>query len=285
MSNASFASLAALLVQSPNSDAPTDGIWLGSLYSFMMKPFVPLAGVVCYLTMVKTWEQRNRQQALAAKKVGTQLSAGPNLKPLIIAHNLVLAAYSIWTFASYVPAMMQVVGQHGLKSGFCDSHGVLWSGKLLEHGFLFYLSKYYEFIDTAIILAKGRPAGRLQTFHHAGAVSIMWLGNYLQSPYLSFFVFENSLIHSLMYTYYTLTALGIKPPGKQLLTSLQISQFYIALTAGAAYAVLPGCQNGAQTVFTYIFVAYILELIRLFTQFARKTYGPQAAAVPAKKRR
>ncbi|KAJ1760815.1 hypothetical protein LPJ58_001525 [Coemansia sp. RSA 1591] len=285
MSNASIASLAALLVQSPNSDAPTDGIWLGSLYSFMMKPFVPLVGVVFYLTMVKMWEQRNRQQALAAKRAGTQLSSGPNLKALIIAHNLVLAAYSIWTFASYVPAMMQVVRMHGLKSGFCDSHGVLWSGKLLEHGFLFYLSKYYEFIDTAIILAKGRPAGRLQTFHHAGAVSIMWLGNYLQSPYLSFFVFENSLIHSLMYTYYTLTAMGIKPPGKQLLTSLQISQFYIALTAGAVYAVLPGCQNGAQTVFTYIFVAYILELIRLFTQFARKTYGPQIAAAPAKKRR
>ncbi|KAJ2829326.1 hypothetical protein IWW50_000917 [Coemansia erecta] len=280
-----LASLAKLLVQSPNADAQTDGIWLGSLYSFMMKPIVPLAGVVFYLTMVKTWEQRNRRQALAAKRAAAQPGGGPNLKPLIIAHNLVLAAYSIWTFGSYFPAVLQVVRQHGLKSGFCDSHGVLWSGKLLEHGFLFYLSKYYEFIDTAIILAKSRPAGRLQTFHHAGAVSIMWMGNYFQSPYLSFFVFENSLIHSLMYTYYTLTALGIKPPGKQLLTSLQISQFYIALTAGVVYAMLPSCQNYAQKAFTYIFVAYILELIRLFTQFARKTYGPRPAAAPAKKRR
>ncbi|KAJ1835702.1 hypothetical protein IWW55_002464 [Coemansia sp. RSA 2706] len=274
-------SLGALLTQSPNAAAPVGDIWLGGFYDFMMKPAVPLAGVVFYLSAVKIWERQNRRRALLPP------STGPNLKPLIVAHNLVLAAYSIWTFASYFPALVQVVSSHGLKSGFCDSHGVLWRGKLLEHGFLFYLSKYYEFIDTAIILAKGRPAGRLQTFHHAGAVSIMWLGNYFQSPYLSFFVFENSLIHSLMYTYYTLTALGIKPPGKQLLTGLQISQFYIALSAGVVYAVLPGCQNRPQKLFTYIFIAYIVELIRLFTEFARKTYGsrPAAAVAAAKKRK
>ncbi|KAJ2849766.1 hypothetical protein IWW36_002387 [Coemansia brasiliensis] len=275
-------SLLALAFQSPNVGAPVNNILLGCLYNFMMKPVVPLAGVVLYLTTVKVWEYRNQRRAQAARRQGLPIGTRSNLKPLIIAHNLILAVYSIWTFASYFPMLVQVVTERGLKDGFCDSSGILWSGKLLEHGFLFYLSKYYEFIDTAIILAKGRPAGRLQTFHHAGAVTIMWMGNYFQSPYLSFFVFENSLIHSLMYVYYTLTALGIKPPGKQLLTSLQITQFYIALSAGVAYEVMPNCQTTAQKVFTCIFVAYILELIRLFTEFARKTYGPHSA--PAAKK-
>ncbi|KAJ2720387.1 hypothetical protein GGI07_004627 [Coemansia sp. Benny D115] len=198
---------------------------------------------------------------------------GNGLKSLIILHNLVLAGYSLWTFIDFFPAVVDNVLQHGFKDGFCDSSQTLWSNKLLTHGFLFYLSKYYEFIDTAIILAKGRKAGRLQSFHHSGAVLIMWFGNYVQSPYLSFFVFENSIIHSLMYVYYTLTALGFSPPGKKLLTSMQISQFYIALSAGIIYCVLPECQDVSQKVFTYVFIGYIIELIRLFTQFARQTYG------------
>ncbi|PIA17599.1 fatty acid elongase [Coemansia reversa NRRL 1564] len=249
-----------------------------------MKPLVPLVGVCTYIASVKIWEQRNLRLARSSAKTNisgkiASPNSGINLKPFIIAHNLILAAYSIWTFVSYFPAVIQAISDHGLKDGFCDSSRVLWDGALLEHGFIFYLSKYYEFIDTAIILAKGRPAGRLQTFHHAGAVSIMWLGNYIQSPYLSFFVFENSLIHSLMYTYYTLTAMGIKPPGKKMLTGLQIAQFYIALSAGIIYAVLPACQNNAQRLFTYLFIGYIVELIRLFTEFARKTYGKLPAAV------
>ncbi|KAJ1737702.1 hypothetical protein LPJ72_000227 [Coemansia sp. Benny D160-2] len=242
-----------------------------------MTPYVPLMGVAFYLSMVTIWERVNKQRRLQAAATGTRAvqsaNTGVNLKPFIIAHNVVLAAYSLWTFADYFPHVFHAVKGQGLANGLCDGNSVLWSDRLLEHGFLFYLSKYYEFIDTAIILAKGREAGRLQTFHHSGAVLIMWLGNYTQSPYLSFFVFENSIIHALMYTYYTLTALGFKPPGKQMLTRMQISQFYIALSGGACYLALFRCQNTAQTLFTCVFMAYIVELIRLFTSFARKTYG------------
>ncbi|KAJ2080434.1 hypothetical protein H4R24_003089 [Coemansia sp. RSA 988] len=289
LSNNRLLSFAAWLVGSPNSTTPVDNIWLGGLYSLMMKPLVPIVGVSAYIASVKFWEKRNLRLAKTAKKKTNNgnivyPTSGVNLKPFIIAHNLALAAYSIWTFVSYFPAVIQAVSNHGLKDGFCDTSRTLWDGPLREHGFLFYLSKYYEFIDTAIILAKGRPAGRLQTFHHAGAVSIMWLGNYIQSPYLSFFVFENSLIHSLMYTYYTLTAMGIKPPGKQMLTGLQIAQFYIALSAGIVYAILPACQSNSQRLFTYLFIGYIVELIRLFTEFARKTYGHRPTAAAKKQR-
>ncbi|KAJ2825615.1 hypothetical protein FBU31_003670 [Coemansia sp. 'formosensis'] len=262
---------------SPGSTVPVADIPLGGMYHSMMRPYSPVLGICAYLAMVKIWERHNAHRALVkgTSQANSRNSQGTGsaFKATIIAHNLVLAVYSIWTFMDFFPAVLQNVQVQGLKDGFCDNNWALRNDKLLVHGFLFYLSKYYEFIDTAIILAKGRTAGRLQTFHHSGAVFIMWLGNYVQSPYLAFFVFENSIIHSLMYTYYTLTALGFKPPGKQILTRLQISQFYIALSAGAVYSVLPGCQSGPQKLFTYIFIAYILELIRLFTEFARKTYG------------
>ncbi|KAJ1936380.1 hypothetical protein EC988_008213, partial [Linderina pennispora] len=144
------------------------------------------------------------------------------------------------------------VQTQGFRTAYCDTNWTLWNSKLLMHGYLFYLSKYYEFVDTFIILYKGRSPGRLQTFHHSGAVLIMWLGNYVQSAYLAFFVFENSIIHSLMYTYYTLTAMGYKPPGKQWLTRMQIAQFYIGLTAGFVYIGIPACQTSEQRVFIYL---------------------------------
>ncbi|KAJ2717253.1 hypothetical protein H4R19_000005 [Coemansia spiralis] len=251
-------------------------IWLGGLYRAVMAPCAPLIGIALYLATVTLWSQQNQRRARATGKVA---ASGAGIKPFVIAHSVLLAAYSVWVFADYSSALAQVVRDHGLRSAFYDSHGVLWSGKLLAHGFLFYLSKYYELIDTAIILAKGRPASRLQTFHHSGAIAIMWLGNYTQSPYLTFFVLENSLIHSLMYVYYTLTAVGIRPPGKQLLTSLQIAQFYVSLSAGIIYAVFPAALNGPQRVFTYLFVIYTIELVRLFTAFSRETYGrPHTAA-------
>ncbi|KAJ2396724.1 hypothetical protein GGI23_003799 [Coemansia sp. RSA 2559] len=263
-------------------------IRLGSLYHITMQPYVPLMGAILYLFMVAAWERANKRQRQCALETSGQAKSAPrtgaNLKPFIVAHNLILAIYSLWTFVDFFPEVLRAVVNHGLKDGLCDAHAVLWSGKLLKHGLLFYLSKYYEFIDTAIILAKGRDVGRLQTFHHAGAVLVMWFGNYTQSPYLSFFVFENSIIHTLMYSYYTLTALGLRPPGKQILTRMQIAQFYIALSGGACYLALFRCQNTAQTWFTCVFMAYIVELIRLFTLFARKTYGQRGNAGSSKQK-
>ncbi|KAJ2485596.1 hypothetical protein EV174_001629 [Coemansia sp. RSA 2320] len=278
-------SIASLLTQpnmSPGTVVPAADMPLGGIYDVMMRPYSPLVGMCAYFAVVKMWERHNAKQAAGSNGVGhgkatSGRKVGPVFKGVIVAHNLALAAYSIWTFVDFFPAVLRSVQSQGLHGGFCDNDQTLWSDRLLKHGFLFYISKYYEFIDTAIILAKGREAGQLQTFHHSGAVLVMWLGNYVQSPYLAFFVFENSIIHSLMYTYFTLTALGFKPPGKQILTRLQIGQFYIALSAGIVYAVMPGCQTRTQQLFTYVFIVYILGLIRLFTDFARRTYGVQPA--------
>ncbi|KAJ2784483.1 hypothetical protein H4R18_001105 [Coemansia javaensis] len=280
MSSTGLAALAAWLAETPNAGAPVEHIRLGGLYHLAMKPWAPLAGASAYLAVSRWWGRRNVRRAGAAGPGAARRSA--RLKPFVILHSLLLMAYSMWTFADYSSALVQAARAHGLKSTFYDSHGLLWSGKLLEHGFLFYLSKYYEFLDTAIILAKGRPASRLQTFHHAGAVAIMWLGNYTRAPYLTFFVLENSLIHSLMYAYYVLTAVGIRPPGKQHLTRIQIAQFYVCLGAGAIYVLFPGALSGPQRLFAYVFIAYTVELVRLFTDFSRKEYGGAPAA--AKKR-
>ncbi|KAF3891932.1 Elongation of fatty acids protein [Trichophyton interdigitale] len=130
-------------------------------------------------------------------------------------------------------------GYHLTPEGLPDATDVgrLWNSGLAYFGFLFYLSKFYEVLDTAIILAKGKRSSTLQTYHHAGAMMCMWAGiRYMASPIWIFALF-NSLIHAMMYTYYTLTALRVKVPTriKRSLTTMQIAQFVIGTLLAAAH--------------------------------------------------
>lgn len=70
--------------------------------------------------------------------------------------------------------------------------GRLWNEGLAFWGWLFYISKYYEIIDTLIILAKGKRSSTLQTYHHAGALLSMWAGMRYMSPPIWVFVLLNS---------------------------------------------------------------------------------------------
>ncbi|KAB8297304.1 hypothetical protein EYC80_002659 [Monilinia laxa] len=139
------------------------------------------------------------------------------------------ASLSKWT--TELPSEFKLTSE-----GIPDSTdlGRLWNEGLAFYGWFFYLSKFYEVLDTVIILAKGKRSSTLQTYHHAGAMMCMWAGIRFMSPPIWMFVFVNSGIHALMYTYYTLTAFSVPIPQalKRSLTTMQIIQFLV----GATYA-------------------------------------------------
>lgn len=76
--------------------------------------------------------------------------------------------------------------------------GRIWNEGLAFWGWFFYLSKFYEVVDTMIILAKGKRSSTLQTYHHAGAMLCMWAGMRYMSPPIWMFVLVNSGIHTMM---------------------------------------------------------------------------------------
>lgn len=76
--------------------------------------------------------------------------------------------------------------------------GRLWNEGLAFYGWIFYVSKFYEVIDTAIIIAKGKRCSTLQTYHHAGAMMCMWSGIRYMSPPIWLWVAYNSGIHTMM---------------------------------------------------------------------------------------
>jgi hypothetical protein len=87
-----------------------------------------------------------------------------------------------------------------LTNGMPDSTdiGRLWNQGLAYFGWLFYLSKFYEVVDTVIILAKGKKSSTLQTYHHAGAMMCMWAGIRYMAPPIWIFCLVNSAIHAMM---------------------------------------------------------------------------------------
>ncbi|KAJ1647900.1 hypothetical protein J3B02_005108 [Coemansia erecta] len=258
---------------------------LGDWYPVFMQWQVPVTVSVIYMAL-SFYMNSSLASRPAAKK-----SNGPSTKKTIFepmtmltfVHNVVLAIYSGWTFVCVFPPFVQGIRSKGWFEGLCDTDGSLLNSVLFVHNYLFYLSKYYELIDTLIIVLKGRKASFLQIYHHAGVILIMYYANYTSSPTSIFIVWENSGVHTIMYTYYALTAVGIHPPGKQYLTSLQIFQFLFGLSFIVLYMFLPGCQSPAQRSWLWAMTAYLLPLIYLFVQFFASTYSKKKTVRVEKK--
>ncbi|KAG5979552.1 hypothetical protein E4U55_005034 [Claviceps digitariae] len=145
--------------------------------------------------------------------------------------------------------------------------GRIWNEGLNYYGWIFYLSKFYEVLDTFIILAKGKFSSTLQTYHHAGAMLCMWAGMRYMSAPIWVFTLVNSFIHALMYTYYTLTAFSIRVPlvVKRTLTTMQITQFIV----GASYAIL------------HSFVTYVVPVTAIKAAATHMDDVPLATAAAA----
>ena len=57
-----------------------------------------------------------------------------------------------------------------MRHSYCDSDSSLFTSHILPYGYIFYLSKFYEVVDTAIILAKG---GKVKRGYLFKAVAIL----------------------------------------------------------------------------------------------------------------
>lgn len=121
-------------------------------------------------------------------------------KWLCVLHNSFLAAYSAWTFCSAVPIIHKRFSNKNVPTieRICCTNRQIFDDGLDRLTYLFYLSKYYEVIDTIIILAKGKKSPLLQSYHHAGAMITMFGGAKYQAVPIWLFVVFNSFIHSIM---------------------------------------------------------------------------------------
>ncbi|KAK9457805.1 GNS1/SUR4 family-domain-containing protein [Dipodascopsis uninucleata] len=275
---------------------PPEGSLFAESFNMLMDIRVPVTIATVYATAVHILNRSRGPGTPPARFARTAL-----FHWLVIAHNMFLCVYSAWTCLGMSSSLIRnIIETSRISSGsssfwrsLCALNGGIWENGLSYYGFLFYLSKFYEVFDTIIILAKGKRSSLLQTYHHAGAMLSMWAGIRFASPPIWVFVVFNSLIHTLMYFYYTLSGLKITVPKslKRALTTAQICQFIFGGSLAMAHffvyyfdplegAYTSCLVNQGQTFALFLNVAYLAPLTYLFIGFWIDSYlGRKPAAV------
>jgi hypothetical protein len=204
----------------------------------------------------------------------------PNHSSLLIVfiavYNFALTVFSGVVAYNSWPIVVQHYRTYGLFETYCAPHGALWQ----ESGFgawafIFYISKYYEFIDTWILVLKGKEPSFLQIYHHTGIAFCMWVGVLAQSSWLKYVVLFNSVIHTLMYTYFFVNTIHPQYQIKaaRRLTSAQIGQFFIGIMLSLRILYMGDeCDTAASRFGLACMQVYCYGLVALFMAFAKRKY-------------
>ena len=189
--------------------------------------------------------------------------------------------------------------RNGYSAVPCNSYSVS-SPPMVNVLYLFYLSKVFDFADTAFIIIgkKWEQLSFLHVYHHCTIFSFYWLNsrvNYDGDVCLT--IILNGLIHSMMYTYY-FVAMHTKVPKdwtatkvnkktgkaeamknipiawKSLLTLGQLFQF-CCMMSQAVYLLNSECKSLPNPIVIKSYLGYILSLFVLFSQFFVQSYFPK----------
>jgi len=171
--------------------------------------------------------------------------------------------------------MFRVLREGGWTAVICDN--ALHDNETWWNWFyLFYLSKYYEFIDTFILMWKRKRISFLQKFHHIGAVVGMWILLTTRTHTSYNGMLPNSFIHSFMYFYYTMSVLKIKVPFKWIMTAMQMMQFVGIYLFGFWELYHSQCLRFGDRLAIWYHAVYVMILFLLFAWFWHKTYSKKA---------
>jgi len=232
---------------------------------FMASPMPTLFMTAAYLYFIK--------------RIGPQWME--NRKPfsfrrLLVVYNFSLVAASAWMFYE-----MGSLINWGSSSFKClpvshDANDPI-AQRMISVGWWFLLSKYIEFADTVffVLRKKTSQVTLLHVVHHSVVPISVWTGlKFAPGGSNAFFPFLNSGVHTVMYLYYGLSALGphVQPFlwWKKYITSLQLLQFTLAIAHGLR-ALFQDCEFPRSFLFINLFHGVLW--FYLFSSFYRQAYS------------
>jgi len=241
-----------------------------NITSLFLRPEIMLLLIVLYVCHIPLLSALVRVTGFDGKRSKT-------LKWIVVLHNLALASFSAIVF---VVVATKVLPSH-LSRGFvdviyCDKDGSFWNdgNGIGIWAFVFYISKYYEFLDTSILILKGKDPSFLQTYHHVGIACTMWGAIVSQSAWVHIVVVLNSFIHTLMYLYFLIKTIrpSMEIKAAKYLTSAQVLQFIIGIVYTFGVLVSNKCDTDASRFVLAVIDIYAIGLILLFLMFAKRKY-------------
>ncbi|CAF0871662.1 unnamed protein product [Brachionus calyciflorus] len=149
--------------------------------------------------------------------------------------------------------------------------------RMLRAVWLFYLSKLVDFVDTIVfaLRKKDNQITFLHVFHHFSIVPVAWIAaKYFGGGQTFFGCMLNSIVHTIMYSYYGLSALGPNVQKylwwKRYITQIQLGQFLAIMVHSLVNIVQADCKYSKS--FGLFYTVYTLLIAGLFVNFYKKTY-------------
>jgi len=196
-------------------------------------------------------------------------------------HNFMTFLLSLVMFTSIFHEVFFVqLPKHGVFELFCDPQGHQTHGRLYFWVYVFYLSKYYEFLDTFLLVLKGKNLEFLHVYHHSLTAFNCWIAlETYTSVCLWIGMTLNTFVHCIMYWYYFNLSLGHQFWWKRYLTQLQMTQFIVNFVALLYWFYLKynyDCQG--VTVVSLLGLWTMVTFFLLFLRFYVRSYTPKKKA-------
>lgn len=194
---------------------------------------------------------------------------------LSVIHNSALILFSAYTFLS-ISSILWKEGIVFQKNYYFGNTNTNFDSVM----YYFYLSKYWEYLDTFLIYLKGKKPMFLQSYHHVGAAIFWHLCYYNKVDAVWIPSLFNSFVHTVMYSYYLSTLVqwnGLRKL-KPYITSLQLTQFFVC-NGTTLYFYKPPVETQFNYTIICGFVAYTFGLIVLFGQFFWNSYCKKSSTL------
>lgn len=209
--------------------------------------------------------------------------------PLIRVYNLYMAAWN--GFGFYTACLLL---NYGIETMGCRPVDPYQRDEKtmnqIYYGWMFFTSRLVEFADTIFftLRKKNSQVTAFHVFHHSSVPTVTWFFlKFAPGGNSAVFPFINTLIHTIMYSYYFLATFPAMQPylgWKKYLTQMQIVQFLIIIACCLQPLVIPGCKF--PRVLLLIMVAFSFVFIYLFVDFYLKCYSkkqnPQQQTITSK---
>mmetsp|Transcript_2815 Transcript_2815/g.2828 ORF Transcript_2815/g.2828 Transcript_2815/m.2828 type:complete len:326 (-) Transcript_2815:172-1149(-) len=198
------------------------GVLLINIYHWMQNnPWFPVFALGIYGALI-----------VAGKKYFKDRNPWKLRKTLAL-WNFSLSLFSLCGVFRLLPQVLYFTTHLPLKESVCGDvefyYGRGSSGLWVQ---LFVLSKFPELLDTFFIIVHKKPLIFLHWYHHVTVLLYCWSAYVMHSPSGAIFAVMNYSVHSIMYGYYFLMAIKIKPKwfNPIIITLAQICQMIAGVT-------------------------------------------------------
>ncbi|XP_067130288.1 very long chain fatty acid elongase 6-like [Centruroides vittatus] len=234
----------------------------------------------------RQWMQNNWQQSLYISAVyvfvifsiKSYMRSRPayNLRIPLMLWNMVLAVFSILGVWRTLPELIYICTEFGFKTSICNVRHFEQSQVINFWEWAFAVSKVVELGDTLFVVFRKQKLMFLHWYHHITVLVFCFFAYKEANATARWLMTINLLVHSFMYSYFTLKAIGFNVPRPiaMMITTSQMTQMSVFLIVNATAYVLKERNHYCQVSDNVTQFAFLLSLsyLFLFGRFFYNTY-------------